>query len=247
MHYEPDPEMVRLAVWGYLERRRSSADEPLIASQDILSILAKRNVVNRGAAFAGLISFGDRRLCSAARSIGDSISPAEAMDFSKAVTGPQFANPVYRATLEFCLIWLADLATREKYDVLAHIASAVSSMVNSKSARMIQDIQFNFGPYGFVSKQSLPQLSLDDMLSEFKPLLELLTRHNVPALTELIRTLQIPGYKKPENFIARRLVPTRRHTLERRFSQRRQRNVAPQIKRRVEERRSVTRRMSLRR
>ena len=247
MHSEPDPEMVMLSVWSYLKRRRSSVSDSLIAGQDIMSILEKLNVVNRGAAFAGLICFGDRRICSAARTISDSISLEETMDFSKAISNPMFAYPLYRATLEFCFIWMAELATREKYDVLAHVASAISSLVNGESGRMIQDIQFNFGPYGFASEQTLPEISLDDLFSEFKPLVELLTMHNVPALNELIGTLQIPGYRKPENFVARRQVPTRRDTLERRFRERRQANVTPQIERRIEERRSAARRMAHRR
>ncbi len=184
IHYEPDPEIVQLAVSAYLVHRRCSLDNPFLATQDILSFLTNRNVVNRGAVFAGLICFGDRRVCSAVRPIRDSISVAEAREISIAAMGP-----LHRVTAEFCLTWLLDLANRKQYEVLEHIASAVSSMVVSNTALKVRDTQFNFGPYGFASNQSLPEVTLGDLLAELAPIINLLAEQHIPALDEMLAKL----------------------------------------------------------
>jgi hypothetical protein len=208
IYYDPDAEIVRPAVFAYLKLRQSSLENPLIAIEDILSFLTHRDLMNKGAVYAGLICFGDRRVCSAARGVRDLISAEEARSFSLAVAGP-----LQRATAEFCLTWLVDLSIRKQYEILVNVASAVSSMVAEDPVMRIRDTQFNFGPFGFVSNQTLPEITLSDLLTEMMPILDLLAEQEVRALDEMITALTKAAessVKNPE----RRKAQTRRNSFE---------------------------------
>ena len=216
VHFDPHPDVVRLAVWAYLKHRKSTLDDPFVATQDILSIMVNRNVVNRGAAFAGLVCFGDRRVCSAATAIRDSISVEQARDFSAAVS-----SPLHRATVEFCLTWLLDLTKRNKHDTLVHVASAFATMVVDNSSQCILDTEFNFGPYGFTSNQTLPEIRFSDLLIELQPTLDLLAAYEISALDKMITILKDPPYRTPGEHYRRKVSTRRVSEFQRRSSDRR--------------------------
>ncbi len=235
IHDESDPDIVRIAVWAYLKHRRGSVGDPFIATQHILSILSKGNAVNCGAILAGLVCFGDRRVCSATRTVRDLITTEDARKFSEAVTGP-----LRQATAEFCLGWLVDLGSRKNDAIVTHVASALSSIVLSKSEARIKDTQFSFGPLGFTHSQNLQEVEYSDFISDLMPILDLLAERDIPALNEMIAILKDP-LLKTINVLERREIPTRRKATDRRIV-----TIMQQLERRAEQRRSYSRRIATR-
>jgi hypothetical protein len=236
IRYDPHPEIIHLAVSGYLQHRRSSIDDPFVAARDTLSILNNGDVANRGALLAALVCFGDRRICLTVRSTWDSITPEEAIDFSKAIT-----KSLYRATLEFFVTWLVHLRFQERYEVMMPVASAFSSMLTSQPIRTIRDRQYNFGPYGFASAQSLPEVAISNLLVEMAPLIDLLSGSGVPELNEVIETLRDYSYSNGPDAIEQDHAATSRELTERRVNDRRLAATSPRFERRVRQRRSGTR------
>ena len=241
IRYEPNHQLVCAAVWTYLQHRRASLEDPFRAVSEIVSILTRQDVVNRGAAYAALIFFGDRRVCSIARSIRDSITPTEARALVTTVT-----SPLHRATIEFCLEWLVKLVGRNQFDVAIPVSFAISAMIVRDSTLLVCDKEYNFGPYGFSSFTDFPDIDLKDFRVELNPILKVLSEWNEPALNHMIEVIANPTATSLEELEQRRDTP-RRQNANRRASDRRIVDIAPRINRRASQRRRDERRQEIRR
>ena len=175
--------------------------------------------------------FGDQTICSESCAVRDLITANEAVNFSNAVT-----SPLHQATAEFCLSWLVDLVSQTNDEVLSQVASAMSSMVVRELKVEDHDNKENFGPNGFLSNQSLPAISVVDLVAGLKPTLDLLAKQNIPVLNEMITILGDPSHEAPD-MLDRRKVPTRRKGSDRRIVQ-----VMQQLERRAAQRRVESRR-----
>jgi hypothetical protein len=231
IHHETDPDIIRIAIWAYLKYRINSRDDLSLAIQIILSILVKRDIMNRGAVIAGLVCFGDQRVCSESCAVRDLITVKEALNFSNAVT-----SPLHRATAEFCLSWLVDLVSQANDEMMTQVASALSSMVISKPKVEDHDNQSNFGPYGFLSNHALPAVSVADLVADLSPSLDLLAKQDIPLLNEMIAILRDPS-QTASDVLDRRKIPERRKATDRRIVQ-----VMQQLERRATQRRIESRR-----
>ncbi len=231
IYHETDPNIVRIAIWAYLKYRKSSPDDLSLATQEILTILVKRDVVNRGAVLAGLVCFGDQVICSESCAVRDLITANEARNFANAVT-----SPLHRATAEFCLSWLVDLVSQTNDEVLSQLASALSSMVVRKPEAEDHDNPANFGPNGFLSNQALSAVSVVDLVADLATTLDLLAKQDIPVLNEMAAILGDPSHKAPD-MLDRRKIPTRRKATDRRLV-----HVMQQLERRAAQRRVESRR-----
>lgn len=231
IHHETNANIVRIAIWAYLRYRKNPHDDLSLAIQIILSILVKRDIMNRGGVLAGLVCYGDQAVCSESYAARDLITVSEAVNFSNAVTGP-----LHRATAEFCLSWLVDLVSQSNDEMMTQVASAMSSMVITNQNVEDHDNYSNFGPTGFLSNQALPAISVADLVEELRPTLDLLAKQNIPVLNEMITILGDPTHEAPD-MLDRRKIPTRRKGSDRRIVQ-----VMQQLERRAAQRRVDSRR-----
>lgn len=233
---EPHGFLVRQAVSAYLQYKYAPLDEPFVATQDIISIIKKNGIANRGAAFAGLITFNDRRVCAVARTIRDTLSQSDIKSFSQVISGP-----LKRSTLEFCLIWLVDLVDSKQEEKAAEVAFALAVMVVANSTTPIHDIQFNFGPFGFPNMSRYPDIEFTELVTEFTPILDFLSKQDSPALSRLVDMFKNPeGRSLDVADMHHQFV--RRDRSDRRADDRRVIDIRPRIERRRNDRRETNRR-----
>lgn len=241
VQFETNHLLVNKAVGAYLQHKRVPFEDPFAAARRILALLEERTVANPGAAFAGLVCFGDRRICAVLRSARDSITLEEARAFSRAAAGP-----LQRATIEFCVEWLIDLMRFNEYEIAIQVAYALSSMVINDSTLLVHDIHYNFGPYGFSHSKAFPEITFNELLEELAPLIDILAEGRLPALQRMIEILQDPTRQSLER-LDQRKISTRRTRQDRRVSDRRIVNIKPRIDLRSGQRRGDQRRIEIRR
>ncbi|MBV1878338.1 MAG: hypothetical protein KUG79_11900 [Pseudomonadales bacterium] len=239
IHYDSSSNLVSTAVAAYLEYRPSTLEDPFVATEELISILVNRKILNRGAAFAGLVFFGDRRVCSAARTIRGSITAEEANNFASVTT-----HLIQRSSVEFCLSWLMDLVDSDQPDLCKPIANALSAMVANKPTLRVQDTHYNFGTYGFSSKQRLPEVKLSTFIKELNPVLEILSRSKITELEQMIKVFRDPFQRV---ILQQQRKTTRRKTPDRRASDRRVIDITPHLERRRAHRREGPRRLQAQR
>ncbi len=241
IQFEPDQQIVCLAVWAYLQHRKARFDNPFVAAGEIAGIFVDGDPVNRGAVFAALVCFGDRRVCALARTIKGNITAADARSFALAVS-----TPLNRVTLEFCLTWLLELVRRKDFEIAIPVSSALSAMIVKDASLMIHHDQYNFGPYAFPSATNYPSVRLGEFLVELSPILDALAELDKPALNQMIAIFRNPGSVTLDQ-LERRKLSTRRRSTDRRASDRRIVDIVPHIERRSQQRRNEERRMMNRR
>ena len=234
--FEPDQHIVCQAVWSYLLNRKTTFEAPMLAVEELLSLLSDYSVNNRGALYAGLVCFGDRRVCAAARMIRHTISAEDAKGFSSAVTAP-----LHRATLDFCLYWLMDLLMEKDFEMAMHVAYALSSMVIKDDVMVVHDREHHFGPFAFRASQALPEVSWQSWLQEYAPVLKTLGLIEKPAIEQMLAIFEDPQATTLEQ-LERRKNASRRNDAERRASDRRIVNITPILERRSRNRREGERR-----
>ncbi len=239
--FEPNHYIVCQSVWSYLLNRQAPLDNPMLATQELLAVMNEYQPLNRGAFFAGLVCFGDRKVCAAARMIRHSITGNESRDFSTAVTAP-----LQRATLDFCLGWLVELVNNNKHEVAMQVAYALSSIVIKDSDAVVYDRDQQFGPYAFKASTTLPETSWNDWLIEYSPILDTLGLVGKPVINQMLEIFEEPTSSTLEQ-LERRKESSRRKAAERRASDRRIVNISPILERRSENRRNDERRMQARR
>ncbi len=242
IRFETNPFLVRDAVTSYLQLKFAPWEDPFTATQDIISLLTSPGVVvNRGAAYAGLVCFGDRRVCSVARTIRHSMTASETRAFAAVVSAP-----LHRASIEFCLTWLNDLVIRKKFDLAIPVASTLSAMAIVDSGNAVHDHEYNFGPYGFSTSTVAPLIKYEDLLVEILPILDSIAQVNQPALNQMIDIIRDPKSSTMDQ-LERRKNSTRRNHMERRASDRRIVEIRPRSERRALQRRGDERREVARR
>lgn len=239
--YETNHHLVKKAVEAYLQTRRGTLDDPVLAVREILDLMVSDLLANRGAAFAGLVCFGDRGVCAVLRTIRGQLALSDVRAFSHAVAGP-----LHRSTIEFCVDWIVDVADEDRYDIAIQVATALASLVVNDSILKVHESRFNFGPNAFVSSRHYPDATLQDVLADLRPILDYLSRLEVPALNRMIDILHNPAAGRLDQLDSRK-VSTRRKNPDRRVSDRRIVNITPRIERRQEERRGPERRITARR
>ncbi len=242
VRFEPSHHLACQATWAYLKSRQASFDNPMAATRDLTKLLTEGEVLNRGAVFAGLVCFGDRRICSIARTIRNILSPAEVRSFALAVT----LGPLHLPSIEFCLTWLVDLVNRRQFEVAIPLASAMSAMVVKDSALLVHENDYNFGPFGFGSATSYRKIRFSDLLVELSPILDSLSHTGNTALDQMLEIFMDPGSSSLDQ-LERRRAEGRRNKSERRASDRRIVDLAPHIERRAANRRGDERRLEMRR
>jgi len=241
VRFEADQHIVCQAVWSYLLNRRPPINRTMLATEELLNVIAEPVVANPGAVYAGLVCFGDRKVCAAARMIRHTISAADARDFAAAVT-----TPLHRATMDFCIYWLVDLLTNKQYDTAMQVAYALSGMVIKDTAHMIYDREQQFGPLAFKAAKLLPETSWNDWLIEYAPILDTLSMVRKPAIEQMLEIFANPDTSTMEQ-LERRKHSSRRKVSDRRASDRRIVNITPILERRSRDRRNNERRTLRRR
>jgi len=241
IRFEPNHPLVCSAVWSYLKNRVVSFKNPFVATQHIVSVLTEHDVVNRGAVYAGLVCFGDRRVCAVARTIRDSISPAEARAFATAVT-----SPLNRTTIVFCIEWVVKLVNRNQFEAAIPIVLALSAMIVRDSTLDVRDTEYNFGPFGFSSFINHPGIEFQDLLLELMPILDTLSALEKPAVDQMIEIFMDPSSSSLEQLKWRKDASQRKST-NRRASDRRIVDITLHINRRALQRRGEERRLGIRR
>ena len=241
IRFESNHQLLCSAVWSYLKNRGVSSKNPFMATHDIVSVLTGHDVVNRGAVYASLICFGDRRVCAIARTIRDSISPGEARAFADTI-----AKPLNRTTIEFCIEWLTNLVARNRFEVAIPVAFALSAMIVKDSTLVVRDTEYNFGAFGFSSFINHPDIEFQALLVELMPILDTLSLLEKPALDQMIEVFKDPSGSSVDT-LERRNDSTRRKTTNRHASDRRVVDITPHIERRALQRRNEDRRLKARR
>ena len=241
IRHEPNHYLARSAVTTYLLRKTVDDSTPFSATEQVVSILMDDEIANRGAVYAGLVCFGDRRVCSIARTIRDTITPAEMRAFAVSVP-----SPLHRTSIEFCISWLTELVTNKKFEMAIPVASALSSMVIKDSTLIVHDVVHNFGPFGFSSDTIAPNIPYEDLLMELTPILDSLSESDHPMLNHMVGIIREPRSSSLDQ-LERRERSSRRERTEQRASDRRIVDIRPHIDRRSLERRGGERRTQSRR
>lgn len=241
MQSETSHLIVNKAVGAYLLYKRASFKEPFAATSTILRLLREKRMANDGAVFAGLVCFGDRRVCAIARTIRRDISLEEARAFSIAARGP-----LQRSTIDFCIEWLIQLMKQREHELAIQVAYALSSMVINDSTLLVHEVEYNFGPYGFSIARRAPAAPFEEVLGKLEPLVAILSQGKLPTLQRMIDILRDPARNTLDR-LERRKASTRRVISSRRVSDRRIVNIQPHVERRQGQRRDRDRRMALRR
>ena len=241
VRFESNHFLVNRAVAAFLRLKPASFETPFAAISIVLDLIQNNAVVNRGAAFAGLICFGDRRVCAVARTIRENIELEDAREFSRAATGP-----LQRPTIEFCMEWLLDLMSREHYELAIQVAYALSSMVINDSILVVHDKRYNFGPYCFTLARRDQKISYGDLLDDLSQMIASLAENRLPAINRMMEILKDPASETLDR-LDQRKVTTRRLNPDRRVSDRRIVNISPRIERRTSQRRGGDRRVRQRR
>ena len=242
IRFETEHTITTPAVQAYLRNRRASFTHPLGATEDLFDLLDAGRVSNNGAVISAMVCFGDRRVCTALRPLRSSISPLEAKAFALAST-----SQLHECTIEFCLTWLVDLVKKEKFSVAIQIASAVSSMVINDPTLRVQNLHYNFGPFGFSTANMDKTVTLQKALEAYRPIIETLSKARIPSLDLMIELFRDPSGGSHYQTERRRQVATRRQYSDRRASDRRVVNLVSHVNRRKFSRRSVARRTTSRR
>ena len=239
--FDTNHQIVNDAVRSYLQCKRGTLDEPFLAASVLLELFDEGKIRNSGAAFAGLVCFGDRRLCSVLRTTRDSLSVPELRAFARGVS-----SPIFEATIEFCVDWLIDLADNRDFEKAVHVASAIASIVINDSSHLVYRPNFHFGPMLFPNGNQTDPVRLNELLGDLEPMLETLRRYGMPTVDRMIEIISDPMAASVSN-LDRRTQSNRRQKSDRRGSDRRIVDIKPAIERRSGDRRELNRRQRVRR
>ncbi|XOV86636.1 MAG: hypothetical protein ACFHX7_16905 [Pseudomonadota bacterium] len=238
---ETNHHLVNDAVRAFLQHKRGTLEQPMLATAILLDLLAERKFRNVGAAFAGMVCFGDRRVCAVLRTVRDRVAVADTRAFARAVS-----NPLFLPSIEFCIDWLVDLTDDRNFEKAVHVSSAIASMVVNDSTLLVHQRQSHFGPYCFSQSQSFAPMRFDDLLDELRPMLETLRQLGMPAVERMLEIIADPMSANVDD-LDRRKESSRRKRSDRRVSDRRIVNIRPAVDRRAEQRRDTERRTAERR
>ncbi|MGK0335942.1 MAG: hypothetical protein ACJAYE_000117 [Candidatus Azotimanducaceae bacterium] len=237
--------LVTTAIQHYLMLGSTRINDPLQALADILPMLSDPIIDTKGQILAGLLSFGDRRVCAALRPYQDDFKIKTYEQLVSSIQG----STLHRCTIDHLLLWLVDLVREAKSkpvlkENVSNLTKTVISMVSQARSKSVEDRLFNFGHFPFASYTESSINSYDDVIAEFEPIFDSLNQFNNPAVDKLVSFLCDPDQENSE----RRSTPApRRAKSSRRSHDRRVVSIFPSIERREQNRRTIERRLESRR
>jgi hypothetical protein len=236
---DPSPDLVTQAVHSYLILGKAQFDEPLAALKDTLSMLGDPRIHNKGLILAGLITFGERRVCAAIRPYHSQFK----VDTYKQLSSSVRATTLHRCTLDHLLNWLLEIGRTAEFkpaltEHVGYLTRTLTSLVMQNPRRPVEDMSFNFGRFAFPSFTESFSTDYQVVLVKFEPLLDTLETLRNPDINKLISILRNPVDAKSEHQNAPRRIQSHR----RRSNDRRVLSIAPAIERREENRRMLQRR-----
>lgn len=243
---DSSPMIVTKAVRYYLENADSPLNNPLRGVGDLLELMNNPRNQNTGVILAGLVAFGDRRVCAAIRPHQDRLTIETMRQFAISIQD----NHLHRPSIVHCLSWLYELLKqgKSKPEIKEHatlVAAAITRMVLHANGQ-VEDRQFHFGCHGFKSYSKSISVTYSEFLREIEPMLALLSEFDHAGTEKMIALFQepaqLPTGADRRNSDGRRKASERRGTADRRVI-----NIAPVIERRRENRRNLQRRQAIRR
>lgn len=242
--------LVKTAIEHYLMLGTSRLHEPLQALTDILPMLSDPIIDTKGLILAGLLSFGDRRICAALRPYHSHLKLKTYEQLAVSIQVDTLATaPLHRCAIDHLLLWLVDLVREAKSkpalkENVSNLTKAVTSMVSQATSKEVEDRLFNFGHFPFASYTKSSTATYQNVIAEFEPIFDSLCQFENPAVDHLIVFLCDPDQEDSE----RRSTPApRRNKSSRRSQDRRVVSIFPSIERREQNRRTIERRLESRR
>jgi len=244
---DSSPMIVSKGIRFYLECSLSPLDNPLRPVSDIIELLQDPKTQNKGVILAGLVSFGDRRICAALRPHQEGLTIDTLRQFAVSVRDDR----LHKATLDYCLFWLLSLLkqakTRPELKEHANLVASATIRLILHTSGQVEDRQFHFGCHGFKTYSETSPSTYVELVASVEPLLETIYGFDNPTankMVELFREHNPDFFGKTER---RDTSEPRRQRIERRGPDRRVVDIVPKIERRSENRRILQRRQASRR
>lgn len=131
---EPHPRLAAKAVRDFLGRRQCELAEEFAGVSELIAVITSPAVANRGAALAGLVLVGDRRINAIARAARGFLSPSDIRNFSRVQT-----TTIQCCTVEFCLDWLIELTQKYVRSAVDDLACALTLMAAHDEQGLVED------------------------------------------------------------------------------------------------------------
>lgn len=168
---EPHPSLVATLVIHYLRACNAGAGDEFAGVRELTYLVTEGLAANRGAVFAGLVRFGDRRITGAARAARGVLGVNDIREFARThVAG------LHAASIEFCLDWLLQLESTSGRSAFAHVASILTMMVVEDAQGIVIDTNNHVGPFGFRTVPEQVTKRFEDYLEEVMPVLRHIER-----------------------------------------------------------------------
>lgn len=119
--------------------------DPLSATRPLVQMIVNHSMVNRGAAFGGLLFFGDPRVCKLLWAIRDELGDEELGEVARSPT------PFLRAaSIDFLIDWLEDLQARGDENRFGFV---VAALMNQMQTRQVDQV--------FTGERPIPDWSVN--------------------------------------------------------------------------------------
>jgi hypothetical protein len=130
--YESSTHIVSTAVIDYVAVGTIINNDPLGRAKDIVEFIRAGNITNVGAAFGGLLHFGDRRVCRLIWPLRDLLEPNDVRTAIQCTTGL-----IYAATVELEIDWLEELDGTIDDAVFTHLAAGLVNEVRTSQMNVV--------------------------------------------------------------------------------------------------------------
>jgi hypothetical protein len=129
---EPLRGIVSSAVIDYVAIGSIVNDDPLGRPKDIVEFIRSGNMANIGAAFGGLLHFGDQRVCRLIWPLRDLLEPDDVQEAIWCTTGY-----IYSSTVEFEIDWLEGLDGTIDDAVFSNVAAGLVREVRNSEMNVV--------------------------------------------------------------------------------------------------------------
>ncbi len=137
---EPERDIVATAVIDYVSVGPLKNGDPMTRPKEIVDLIRRGDVRNRGAVFGGLLHLGDERVCRLIRPLRDLLDAEEVGVAIKCTTG--FLHSV---VVEFEIEWLEEMDGEERDRLFGIVAAGLTNHVRQNR----QDVVFTSGERSF--------------------------------------------------------------------------------------------------
>jgi hypothetical protein len=137
---EPLRDIVATAVIDYVSVGSLKNDDPMTRPKEIVDLIQRDSVENRGAVFGGLLHLGDERVCELIRPVRDLLDAEEVGAAIHCATGF-----LYSSSVEFEIDWLEGMNGDERDRLFGIVAAGLTNQVR----RNRQDVVFTGGERRF--------------------------------------------------------------------------------------------------